>query len=162
MKVGIHVAGLAALLLGFACSGSPRSVYQPTTLEPAQPQSRDETRPDAFGTYSDEAADRWLTQQVAAAIEAEIRRRDAERRAEQRREEARQAQQWDQQSVEQTMQTYYPYAHHERRPGSYVPWNTMLYGGLGAVIGHQSGHKGGGFAIGAGVGLLHDLLRWRY
>ena len=32
--------------------------------------------------------------------------------------------------------------------------------GLGAIIGHQSGHRDEGAAIGAGIGLLFDLARW--
>lgn len=40
------------------------------------------------------------------------------------------------------------------------PWNTALGAGLGAVIGHQSGHRDEGAAIGAGLGLLFDLTRW--
>ncbi len=40
------------------------------------------------------------------------------------------------------------------------PVNTLLGAGLGAVIGHQSGRRDRGAAIGAGLGLLFDLGRW--
>ncbi|MEE8142827.1 MAG: hypothetical protein V3T77_06985 [Planctomycetota bacterium] len=38
--------------------------------------------------------------------------------------------------------------------------NTLLYGTLGGILGHQSGHRDRGIWIGAGYGLLRDLLRW--
>lgn len=44
---------------------------------------------------------------------------------------------------------------------SRFPWNAAVGAGLGAVIGHQSGHRDQGAAIGAGVGLLFDVMRWR-
>lgn len=47
---------------------------------------------------------------------------------------------------------------------SYVPAFSpavLLGAGIGAVIGHQSGHKWEGAAIGAGAGLLFDWLLWR-
>ncbi|MCA8964540.1 MAG: glycine zipper family protein [Planctomycetes bacterium] len=40
------------------------------------------------------------------------------------------------------------------------PVNTAVGAGLGAIIGHQSGHRDEGAAIGAGIGLLFDLARW--
>jgi hypothetical protein len=43
---------------------------------------------------------------------------------------------------------------------SRFPWSTAAGAGLGAIIGHQSGHRGEGAAIGAGLGLLFDLGRW--
>ncbi|MCA8942860.1 MAG: hypothetical protein KDB80_09905 [Planctomycetes bacterium] len=49
--------------------------------------------------------------------------------------------------------TYYdPYAGHRLTLD-----NTLLGAGLGAIIGHQSGHRDRGAAIGAGFGLLLDL-----
>lgn len=57
------------------------------------------------------------------------------------------------------------YQHHQgyyghSRPRSTFPWNTAVGAGLGAVIGHQSGRRDRGAAIGAGIGLLFDLARW--
>lgn len=66
------------------------------------------------------------------------------------------------------------YHHYSRDPwyddGYYVrssyqgsstfPWHTAVGAGLGAVIGHQSGHRSEGAWIGAGYGLLLDLARW--
>lgn len=43
---------------------------------------------------------------------------------------------------------------------STFPWHTAVGAGLGAVIGHQSGHRSEGAWIGAGYGLLLDLCRW--
>lgn len=40
------------------------------------------------------------------------------------------------------------------------PWHTAVGAGLGAVIGHQYGHRSRGAWIGAGTGLLFDLHRW--
>lgn len=57
--------------------------------------------------------------------------------------------------------TYYyydGYYHHRHRPlgiGS-----TLLFGTLGGVIGHQSGHRDEGILIGAGYGLFRDLFQW--
>lgn len=44
--------------------------------------------------------------------------------------------------------------------GPRFPVNTAVGAGLGAIIGHQSGHRDEGAAIGAGIGLLFDLARW--
>ncbi|MFO1054528.1 MAG: glycine zipper family protein [Planctomycetota bacterium] len=43
---------------------------------------------------------------------------------------------------------------------SRFPWNTAVGAGVGAIIGHQSGHRDRGAAIGAGIGLLFDMARW--
>ncbi len=40
---------------------------------------------------------------------------------------------------------------------STFPINTVVGAGVGAIIGHQSHHRGRGAAIGAGIGLLLDL-----
>ena len=43
------------------------------------------------------------------------------------------------------------------------PWpigNTLFFGTLGGVLGHQSGHRNEGILIGAAYGFLHDLLSW--
>jgi hypothetical protein len=47
-----------------------------------------------------------------------------------------------------------------RRPQPTFPWHTAVGAGLGAVIGHQSGHRSEGAWIGAGYGLLLDIARW--
>lgn len=52
------------------------------------------------------------------------------------------------------------YRHEQRYYRSRFPWNTAIGAGLGAVIGHQSGRRDRGAAIGAGIGLLFDLARW--
>jgi hypothetical protein len=38
--------------------------------------------------------------------------------------------------------------------------NTLLYGTLGGIIGHQSGHRDEGILWGLGIGLLQDLWGW--
>lgn len=52
------------------------------------------------------------------------------------------------------------YRHHYRgRYHSGLPiGNTVLYGTLGGIIGHQSDHRDEGILIGAGYGLLLDLF----
>jgi hypothetical protein len=59
----------------------------------------------------------------------------------------------------------YPHRYGYRRYGGWygatpVAWNTALGAGLGAVIGHQDGKTWEGAAIGGGVGLLLDWMRW--
>ena len=49
-----------------------------------------------------------------------------------------------------------------RRRGTRFPVNTVVGAGVGAVIGHQRGRRDRGALIGAGLGLLFDLNRWRY
>jgi hypothetical protein len=47
---------------------------------------------------------------------------------------------------------------------SYFPFvsrNVLLGAGVGAIIGHQSGHRTRGAIIGAGAGLLLDSMMWR-
>lgn len=52
-----------------------------------------------------------------------------------------------------------PYYHEQRYRRSSFPVNTAIGAGLGAIIGHQSGRRDRGAAIGAGIGLLFDLAR---
>ena len=53
-----------------------------------------------------------------------------------------------------------PYEYRSHRSTTF-PLHTALGAGLGAVIGHQSGHRGRGAWIGGGLGLLFDLnSRW--
>lgn len=54
---------------------------------------------------------------------------------------------------------YYGYG--LRRHGSTFPAFTILGGAAGGIIGHQSRETGAGIAIGAGVGLLADILASR-
>jgi hypothetical protein len=51
-----------------------------------------------------------------------------------------------------------PERHQERRRG-FFPVGTAVGAGVGAVIGNQSGRRGRGAAIGAGLGLLFDINR---
>jgi len=46
------------------------------------------------------------------------------------------------------------------RRGSWVPVNTLVGAGIGAIIGNQSGDSDQGALIGGGIGLLMDLTRW--
>jgi hypothetical protein len=51
-----------------------------------------------------------------------------------------------------------PYDYHRRTT---FPAGTVLGAGLGAIIGHQSGHRGRGAWIGGSLGYLFDLgSRW--
>lgn len=45
----------------------------------------------------------------------------------------------------------------ERRHQRFGLFNTVVFGTLGGIIGHQSGHRDEGIAIGAAYGLLHDI-----
>lgn len=47
-----------------------------------------------------------------------------------------------------------------RRRGPWFPVHTVVGAGVGAIIGHQHGHRGRGAWIGAHTGLLLDLARW--
>lgn len=118
-------------------------------------------RVDDFGTYRDDAAERMLDEKIAAALAREIQERDAEdRRLEAEVEIAR--------ARAEAIANYraadpYRARRYARRDDrSAMPWNTLFYGGLGAVIGHQYGKRDRGLAIGAGFGLLQDALRWRW
>lgn len=51
---------------------------------------------------------------------------------------------------------YYGHRHHR---GHAVLGRTLVGAGLGAIIGHQSGRRDKGAAIGAGIGFLSGLLR---
>lgn len=44
--------------------------------------------------------------------------------------------------------------------GPYFPVNTAFGAGIGALIGHQSRHRGRGALIGGSIGLLLDIGRW--
>ena len=166
-------AGLVTVFALVACAG-------PTAKFPDGPEHRIETirgdrakhdesssehrkieRVDDFGTYQDEAAERMLDEKIAAALARAIQERDAEDRrveatveiARARAEEVARYRQSD------------PYGSRRSRrrdDRSGMPWSTLFYGGLGAVIGHQYGHRDRGLAIGAGFGLLQDSLRWRW
>lgn len=52
---------------------------------------------------------------------------------------------------------YGPRYEHRPAPSTTFPVHTAVGAGLGAIIGHQSGHKGEGAWIGGGLGLLMDL-----
>lgn len=45
----------------------------------------------------------------------------------------------------------------QRRSQRVGLFNTVVFGTLGGIIGHQSGHRDEGIAIGAAYGLLHDI-----
>lgn len=46
------------------------------------------------------------------------------------------------------------------RRRDWFPVHTLVGAGIGAVIGHQHGHRNRGAWIGAHTGLLFDLARW--
>jgi len=48
----------------------------------------------------------------------------------------------------------------ERRYDPFPFANTLIFGTLGGIIGHQSDDRDEGILIGAGYGLLLDLMRW--
>jgi hypothetical protein len=123
---------------------------------------------------SDDATDRWLSEQIHDRIAEQRREEEARSNAEAYRqavEREREQAEMRERVVEREVYYGNPYGRSRYGYGGYgthrsygfFPWNTLLYGGLGAVIGHQSGHRDRGLAIGAGVGLLFDTLgarRW--
>ncbi|MBX3463401.1 MAG: glycine zipper family protein [Planctomycetes bacterium] len=48
----------------------------------------------------------------------------------------------------------------QSRRERWFPVHTAMGAGIGAVIGHQSGHRGRGALVGGSFGLLLDLGRW--
>lgn len=113
-------------------------------------------RRDAFGTYDDEAAARHLDLEVANALAQQIEERDREAR---RLEAEVEIERMRSEAWRDQWEAGLPA---RRQQSSPFPINTLFYGGLGAVIGHQYGRRDRGLAIGAGLGLLHDVLRWRW
>ena len=66
------------------------------------------------------------------------------------------------QPADQDPYAYRPYYHYgaygrSEPPGTTFPLHTALGAGVGAIIGHQSGHRSEGAWIGGGLGLLMDL-----
>ncbi|MCB9890610.1 MAG: hypothetical protein H6832_08680 [Planctomycetes bacterium] len=176
-----HLRALALSAVGAlaACSSQDAARYDtgPESYdEIARPAPRDEPSPsparrtDEFGTYSDDAAARLLDEKVAAELARQIEERDREAR--QREADIEIARAYAEaartSSVRYYGSGYYDSGYYDSRyygPRRYrnpVPWNTLFYGGLGAIIGHQYGHRDRGLAIGAGFGLLQDALRWRW
>lgn len=49
---------------------------------------------------------------------------------------------------------------HRRWREPFFPVHTAVGAGIGAIIGHQSGHRGRGALIGGSIGLARDLGRW--
>lgn len=160
-----------ALLVAVSCGAPPaRFSDDPVGFETREAPrrgdsdrvSRDDIRRDEFATYDDAAAERHLAEKVAEALAREIQKRDEEdRRREAEVEIAR-----ERARAAESMRGYryhdvygYEQNRFDRTP---IPWNTLFYGGLGAVIGHQYGRRDRGLAIGAGFGLLNDMLRWRW
>jgi hypothetical protein len=109
-------------------------------------------------TTDDAASEVFLQQRIDAAVEEESQRAEAERLERLR---------WNQEqrAIQRVYVTRYrtPY-HHDRVYGrSYVPWNAIVLGGVGAAIGHRHGHRHGGprgFLIGSSIGFVLDSLRW--
>ncbi|MCA8969517.1 MAG: hypothetical protein KDC95_07025 [Planctomycetes bacterium] len=172
----MHLRGLAivAALALAACSSQDAARYDtgPESYdEIARPAPRDEpattpsARTDDFGTYSDDAAAKLLDEKVAAELARQIEERDREAR--QREADIEIARAYAEaartSSVRYYGSGYYDSGYYgPRRYRSPMPWNTLFYGGLGAIIGHQYGRRDRGLAIGAGFGLLQDALRWRW
>jgi hypothetical protein len=49
---------------------------------------------------------------------------------------------------------------HRRWREPFFPVHTAVGAGIGAIIGHQSGHRDRGALIGGSIGLARDLGRW--
>ena len=147
------------LLILAGCSSVPPAEYRET--QEASPPERARSAPkSSFDNYSDDAADRWLNRRVADHIDAEIRATDAQRErreAERMRGQARQL---------RRREVYVPpyYRAYRRRywRSSPMPWSTIYYGTLGAAIGGRDRRARRGLAIGASIGLMHDLMRWNW
>ncbi|MEM7164937.1 MAG: hypothetical protein AAF581_05695 [Planctomycetota bacterium] len=54
---------------------------------------------------------------------------------------------------------HYYHGHRYHHRDHFSLGNTLFFGTLGGIIGHQSDHRDEGILIGAGYGLLRDLLR---
>jgi hypothetical protein len=127
-----------------------------------------QTRPER-GETGDDATDRWLSEQIQGRIVEERREEEARSNAEAHRQAVeREQREVRGRTIEREIYygdpydrgAYYGRYHaYPRRSYGFFPWNTVFYGGLGAVIGHQSGRRDRGLAIGAGLGLLLDTFR---
>lgn len=168
------------VLLGASCATHPvSSVDVPPATEPwrSAPATRPRAEirgpeapaaegPAVDGT-SDAATDRWLSEQIGTRIEEERQEQQARTNAEAYRRAERQSRQRERVIERRTVyeSPYYERPYYDdgdvyrRHSYGFFPWNTLFFGGLGAVIGHQSGHRDRGLAIGAGVGLLLDTAR---
>ena len=129
---------------GFESREAPR---ESTRAAERTGDERSSDRVDAFGTYDDSAAQRLLEEKVAQALALEIQRRDDEdRRREAEVEIARARARANEAAADAYGNRYYHdvYGYRDARRGvdrsTPFPWNTLFYGGLGAVIGHQSGN----------------------
>lgn len=166
--------GFAASLFAMSCSSVDIARFEgaergPEHARAAMPGGRSATaRPaerseaasvDEFGTYNDDASARMLEEKIAAALAREIEERDERARAHQRALEAARA--YGEAYARVYRDGGVPAAGFGRDAPP-VPWNTLLFGGLGAVIGHQYGRRDRGLAIGAGYGPLNDVFFWNW
>ena len=150
-------------------ASSQRTASQKAASQQQVAASRRAEEPlrDGFGNYSDAAAERLLDEKIAAELAREIQQHDEELRRLELEAEAQRAA--AERAAAERRVAYRRYGRYGRtrygdyrRRQSFVPLNTLFYGGLGAIIGNQSGHRDRGLAIGAGFGLLQDVLNMRW
>ncbi|MHC5064643.1 MAG: glycine zipper family protein [Planctomycetota bacterium] len=135
-------AMLLLLITSISCQGAPavkRATVPPANLPPAVVSVRDQP------VYeNEEATQDFLQLQIDRSTEVKPPEEPAVRAFE---------------------RTVYVDQYGDSRPSpvrrSTFPIQTAIGAGVGAIIGHQSGDRGEGAAIGAGVGLLLDFMSWR-
>lgn len=155
---------LMLAILG-ACASPPRTAKRPQIPPPGPSLSREARE------FERQQAQRVDEEATKAFLEQEIERNKPPEPTPPPSQPTVQAVRYVERPVYVQRRAYadeYPYYYESARHyhgdhyTSPFPWNTAIGAGMGAIIGHQSGHRGEGAAIGAGVGLLLDLGRWHW
>lgn len=178
LKTTLCSLGLAGLLAATGCSNAEPLVYawQPEshpapfkTAYDAPPTVREEPETEAMQKVSEQTRRQYFKAEIErAAREDEYFR---SRREEIAKQEAQPAVIYTYQYMPQNScapsytptyyQTYEPLpvncTYQQRQNHRLSLFNTVVFGTIGGIIGHQSKHTGEGIAIGATYGLLHDL-----
>ncbi len=147
----MRTLSIALLLLAAACSG-PRYVERTRPVPPAPPPAAQTTTP-TVAPMNEDATRAWLDREIELAPVVEPPEPIV---------------QLGERVVERPVadHDYSRYPHHDPyyrpryRRHSTFPINTALGAGIGAIIGHQDGHRGEGAWIGGSIGYLLDHARW--
>ena len=159
---------MRAFLLGLslfplaACSSPEYAMRVPQSPAPAMPlapTTAPRPAPPAIAPATDEAATRaWLDQEIErnryVPPPPPVEEREPVADA------GRISQVVSDPRYDPYYQPYYRYGPRYESPpsrGTTFPLNTAVGAGIGAIIGHQSGHRGQGAWIGGSLGLLMDL-----